>query len=78
LAYLQKAKLLLLDEPTSHLDESTYNYMTDLMKNYAETGVSIVIVVNHREDAAKYADYVVKLDNVQDNCYEDLPIDRSK
>jgi ABC-type multidrug transport system ATPase subunit len=78
LAYLQKAKLLLLDEPTSHLDESTYNYVMDLMKNYAEASVSIVIVVDHREDAAKYADYVVKLDNVQDNCYEDLPIVRSK
>jgi energy-coupling factor transport system ATP-binding protein len=78
LAYLQKAKLLLLDEPTSHLDESTYNYVMGLMKNYAEANDSIVIIVDHRDDAAKYADYVVKLDNVQDNCYEDLPLVRNK
>ena len=74
LAYLQNAKLLLLDEPTSHLDALTYNYVFELMKSYAQTNDSIVVVVDHRDDVARYADYVINLDNTHEKCDAGLPL----
>jgi iron complex transport system ATP-binding protein len=55
----QQPRLLLLDEPTSHLDLKNKRRVVDLLKSLAERGVSILLTTHLPEVAAALADRIV-------------------
>ncbi len=58
-ALAQKPRILLLDEPTSHLDLSNKRHVLRLIRTLAEDGVTIVITTHDPNAAASVADYIV-------------------
>ena len=67
-ALTQKAKILLLDEPISHLDLSHQVSFAKLIKNLAGQGYSILISVHDLNWASEVADSALLLDD-QQICY---------
>ena len=68
-ALVQEPKLLLLDEPTSHLD---INYQISIMKtlkNISELGITIIIVLHDINLAAAFSDHVIILKNSEILAY---------
>lgn len=68
-ALVQEPKLLLLDEPTSHLD---INYQISIMKtlkNISEFGITIIIVLHDINLAAAFSDQVIILKNSEILAY---------
>jgi ATP-binding cassette subfamily B protein/ATP-binding cassette subfamily C protein len=60
-ALLARPTLLLLDEPTSHLDAINENALTTVMKDVAQE--CAVLVIAHRLSTVQHADEIVLLDN---------------
>jgi iron complex transport system ATP-binding protein len=58
-AIAQQTSVLLLDEPTSHLDLSNKGKILDVMKTLAERGVTIVFTTHEPEMAVAAARYLV-------------------
>jgi iron complex transport system ATP-binding protein len=56
LALAQEAPLLLLDEPTSHLDVRAAYDVLDLLRKQCDAGKTIVCVLHDVNDAAQFAD----------------------
>ena len=55
------APVLLLDEPTSHLDEATEHTVLQAIRNRAAEGAT-VIVVAHRDSVVRIADHVIAVE----------------
>jgi iron complex transport system ATP-binding protein len=53
--------VLLLDEPTSHLDVRFALEMLDILRGLARTGKTVVCVLHDLNEAATYADRIVLL-----------------
>jgi iron complex transport system ATP-binding protein len=65
-AIAQEPKLLLLDEPTSHLDIAHQIRILDLIKRLnRETGLTVIIVLHDLNLAAQYCDRLLLL---EDGC----------
>lgn len=62
-ALASKAPILLADEPTGNLDETTASEITEIFKNLAHERDKCVVVVTHSKELAKEADVIVKLKN---------------
>ncbi|WP_240136476.1 ABC transporter ATP-binding protein [Streptomyces sp. MUM 178J] len=60
-ALLARPRLLLLDEPTSHLDAVNETALTAVMKDIAQE--CAVLVIAHRLSTIQHADRIVVLDN---------------
>ncbi len=60
-AVLQDSSLLLLDEPTAHLDISHQYQFLELLKNLVGKGKSILTVFHDLELAVKFSDYLLVL-----------------
>ncbi|OKK04479.1 ABC transporter [Streptomyces sp. CB03234] len=60
-ALLGRPQLLLLDEPTSHLDAINETALTKVMKDIA--GECALLVIAHRLSTVQHADQIVVLDN---------------
>lgn len=60
-AVLQDSSLLLLDEPTAHLDISHQYQFLELLKNLVCKGKSILTVFHDLELALKFSDYLLVL-----------------
>lgn len=60
-ALASKAPILLADEPTGNLDETTASEITEIFKKLAHERDKCVIVVTHSKELAEEADVVVKL-----------------
>lgn len=58
-ALAQQPKLLLLDEPTSHLDLSNKSLLTKLLKRLNQQGVSVLFTTHEPEVASQLADHMV-------------------
>jgi len=56
-----KARLLLLDEPTTALDLGHQQQLMYAVKKFADNGVAVVMVVHDINIAAKYADSILAL-----------------
>lgn len=69
MAIAQKAKILLLDEPTSYLDISHQIEILDLVKSINEVEKNTVIMVLHDiNHALKYSDEIIIIDNKKIIC----------
>lgn len=60
-ALASKAPILLADEPTGNLDESTASEITEIFKRLAQEQKKCVIVVTHSRDLAEQADELLRL-----------------
>ena len=63
-ALASEAKVLLADEPTGNLDETTTEEIIELLKQTAHELGKCVIVVTHSREVAQAADHILKLDHV--------------
>lgn len=54
--------ILLADEPTGNLDESTEKNIFEILKRLSKEG-KCIIVVSHSNEVKKYADYIYKLED---------------
>lgn len=57
-ALAQEPRLLLLDEPVSHLDLNHRLQVLDLTRELADSGMAVVVVFHELELAARYADRI--------------------
>ncbi len=58
-ALAQKPKILLLDEPTSHLDLANRNVTLRIMNQLRQNGTTVIFTTHDPEAAALVADYLV-------------------
>jgi iron complex transport system ATP-binding protein len=61
LGLAQETPVLLLDEPTSHLDVRIAHEILALLRNLAHAGKTVVCVLHDLNDAAAYADRIALL-----------------
>ncbi|MCX7995598.1 MAG: ABC transporter ATP-binding protein [candidate division WOR-3 bacterium] len=61
-ALAQKPEILLLDEPTSHLDIQHQASIMGLLKNLNSTGMTVVVVNHDLNLAARYSEKLILLD----------------
>lgn len=61
-ALAQQAGVILLDEPTSHLDPAHQVAVSDLIGSLADTGVGVLAAVHDLNLAARFADRALLLD----------------
>ena len=61
LGLAQQTPILLLDEPTSHLDIRVAHEILDLLRGLARTGKTVVCALHDLNDAAAYADRIALL-----------------
>ncbi|MBN27634.1 MAG: thiol reductant ABC exporter subunit CydD [Alteromonadaceae bacterium] len=72
-AFLKQAPILMLDEPTAHLDSATEFSVQHAINEYAKS--HLVLVIAHRLNTLKQASNIVLLDNgriVQQGDYQSL------
>lgn len=55
----QKCRILLMDEPTAHLDLSNQHRVLDIVQQLSQQGLSFVISSHNPNDALNYADHVL-------------------
>ena len=60
-ALAQEPELLILDEPTSHLDIAHQLYVLDLLRRLNKDGLTIVVVLHDLNLASEYCDRLVLL-----------------
>ena len=71
-----KCKVLILDEPTSSLDDKEVNMLFDLMRDLKSQGVGIIFVTHFLEQVYEVCDRITVLRNgelVGEYLIEDLP-----
>ena len=71
-----KCKVLILDEPTSSLDEKEVNMLFDLMRDLKSRGVGIIFVTHFLEQVYEVSDRITVLRNgelVGEFAVQDLP-----
>lgn len=60
-ALASKAQVILADEPTGNLDETTAEEIIDLLIYHAHEQNRCMIVVTHSNELAQRADYIIRL-----------------
>ena len=60
---MSEAPLILADEPTGNLDESTAGEIIGILKKLAKERNKCVIVVTHSKEVAGAADTILELSN---------------
>jgi putative ABC transport system ATP-binding protein len=71
-ALVHQPALLLADEPTGNLDNTTGDHVLSLLRRIASEGGATILMATHSAEAASLADVLVKLrdgrvDSVQGN-----------
>ena len=61
MALAQEAPLLLLDEPTSHLDVRVAREILHLLRAQVQTGKTVVCALHDLNEAAEFADRILLL-----------------
>jgi len=61
-ALASKPRLLLLDEPAAGLNESETHEITELIRNIAQTGTTVVLVEHDMKMVMKISDHILVLD----------------
>lgn len=62
-AFMSKAKILIMDEATSSLDLESENNIRESVKNLVRVKEKTVIVIAHRKNTIKDADFVIYIKN---------------
>jgi len=62
-ALVQEPKILLLDEPTTHLDIYNQIEYMELLKKFQKEGLTIIMVIHDLNLAAKYCDSLILMSN---------------
>jgi len=62
-AWLRNANLLLLDEPTANLDQTSRLKTIDLLRSLKNTGVSLVIACHEYQEFTDISDGILQLEN---------------
>lgn len=62
-ALSMQPKILLFDEPTSSLDPEMVSEVLDVIRNLADTGVTMIIVTHEMAFAKNVADKIIFMDN---------------
>ena len=62
-ALVSEAPIILADEPTGNLDESTALEIIEMLNKLAKSRNKCVIVVTHSKEVAKAADYILEIKN---------------
>lgn len=62
-AWLRNARLLLLDEPTANLDQSSRLKTIELLRSLKKSGVSLVIACHEYQDFLDISDGILQLSN---------------
>ncbi len=62
-ALAQQPRLLVLDEPTSHLDIRAQRHMLDLLRDRATAGLTVLMAIHDLNLAAGYCDRVVVMND---------------
>ena len=62
-ALVSEAPVILADEPTGNLDETTAGEIIEVLKKLAKERNKCVIVVTHSKEVASAADTILKLNN---------------
>ena len=60
-ALVSEAPIILADEPTGNLDESTALEIIEMLNKLAKSRNKCVIVVTHSKEVAKAADYILEI-----------------
>ncbi|SDJ00528.1 metal ABC transporter ATP-binding protein [Billgrantia gudaonensis] len=58
---MQEAELLLLDEPFANVDAETVDVLTTVLRDMADSGATLIVVLHDTEQLARLADEVVVL-----------------
>jgi ABC-type transport system involved in cytochrome bd biosynthesis fused ATPase/permease subunit len=61
-AFLRNAPLLILDEPTAHLDPESAEIVAEAIDHYRGRGCTQVLI-SHREELAERCDRVVRVED---------------
>ena len=62
-------KIVILDEPTSHLDVDTRDKVLELIKNLKNKGKTVIIIA-HDENCKKICDNIIKFTNNENPTFE--------
>ncbi len=71
LSLIKEPELLILDEPTSHLDAMNSESIMDLLKEIAKKQKIIILIASHSKMALKYCDKVYELNQKKLICIKD-------
>jgi iron complex transport system ATP-binding protein len=63
LAFAQEARVLLLDEPTSHMDVRVAHDILTLLREQSHGGKAVICVLHDVNEAAEFADRILLLGN---------------
>jgi len=62
-ALLKNPSFLILDEPTALLDEEQRDFLFERLTNLAKSGLTILIITHNFDEAEKYCDSIVRLED---------------
>lgn len=71
LSLIKKPELLILDEPTSHLDTMNSESIMDLLKEIAKKQKIVILIASHSKKALKYCDKIYELKQKKLICIKD-------
>lgn len=66
-AIMENQSLLILDEPMNALDDASVQVVRTLIKNYSETGHTVLLASHNKEDIEHLCDEVYEIKNYQLN-----------
>ncbi|PDY85338.1 peptidase domain-containing ABC transporter [Bacillus toyonensis] len=73
-ALLKKPDILILDEATSNLDSTTEKYITDMLKELGEQGVTVIMIA-HRLSTIQHANQILVMEKgniIEQGSHEEL------
>jgi len=79
IAIVKGSKIIVLDEPTSHIDWWSIEDIFKLIKSFAYENNVTVFIADHRIELLKrFSDYMIYLDDVEDSCVVDEMLDANR
>lgn len=72
LALCKDPELLILDEPTSSLDESNSRIIMEILKDIIKEKNKMVLVTTHSKIVEEYADVLYTIENKKIICHQDI------
>lgn len=70
-AFINKSKIMILDEPTASFSKKEIDHLLDVIKTLAKEGISIIYISHHLEEVFRIADRVTVIrDGKKINTYD--------